>query len=88
MRGKPVSGKTLFVLCLGSFLAGSLFTSQTWTQSSQTKESQIPNIPNHVSSLEAVTQDRDHERKLAEVNSRDIMGEVSKTHQAIQQVTG
>lgn len=62
MRGKPVSGKTLFVLCLGSFLAGSLFTSQTWTHSSQTKESQIPNIPNHVSSLEAVTQDRDHER--------------------------
>ena len=33
MRGKPFSGKAIFVFCLASFLAGSLFTSRTfWTQ--------------------------------------------------------
>ncbi|KAG6719449.1 hypothetical protein I3842_03G006500 [Carya illinoinensis] len=85
MRGKQVSGKTIFVLCLASFLAGSLFTSQIWTtQQSQSKEAQIPNMPNHINRLEAMTQDCDHKRKLVEGKSVDIIGEVTKTHQAIQ----
>ncbi|XP_041004291.1 probable beta-1,3-galactosyltransferase 8 [Juglans microcarpa x Juglans regia] len=85
MRGKQVSGKTIFVLCLASFLAGSLFTSQIWTQQSQSNEAQIPNMPNHINRLEAITQlDCDHKRKLVEGKSVDIIGEVTKTHQAIE----
>ncbi|XP_059451591.1 probable beta-1,3-galactosyltransferase 8 [Corylus avellana] len=86
MRGKTVSGKAILLLCLASFLAGSLFTSrQTWNHPSQTKQPQnIPIMPNHVNRLESVTRDCDHKRKLVEGTSGDIMGEVTKTHQAIQ----
>uniref|UniRef100_A0A2N9EDM7 Hexosyltransferase n=1 Tax=Fagus sylvatica TaxID=28930 RepID=A0A2N9EDM7_FAGSY len=84
MRGKPVSGRAILVLCLASFLAGSLFTSRTWTHLSHSKEPQIPIIPHHVNRFESVTQDCDHKRKLVEGKSGDIMGEVAKTHQAIQ----
>ncbi|KAM3681498.1 hypothetical protein ACJW31_12G002000 [Castanea mollissima] len=82
MRGKPVSGRAILVLCLASFLAGSLFTSRTWTRSSihDHSQPQISIIPQ----LESVTQDCDHKRKLVEGKSGEIMGEVAKTHQAIQ----
>lgn len=60
MRGKPVSGRAILVLCLASFLAGSLFTSRTWTWSSihDHSQPQISIIPQ----LESVTQDCDHKR--------------------------
>ncbi|TYJ24399.1 hypothetical protein E1A91_A08G257600v1 [Gossypium mustelinum] len=45
MRGKAVSGKAILVLCLASFLAGSLITSRTWT--SQSHNNNHP-IVNHV----------------------------------------
>ncbi|KAG6659129.1 hypothetical protein CIPAW_03G011800 [Carya illinoinensis] len=41
-------------------------------------------MPNHINRLEAMTQDCDHKRKLVEGKSVDIIGEVTKTHQAIQ----
>lgn len=63
MRGKPVSGKAIFVLCFACFLAGSLFTSRTWTQPSSTREAHFPIIPNHVNHrLETVTQDCERKR--------------------------
>jgi hypothetical protein len=67
MRGKTVSGKAILLLCLASFLAGSLFTSrQTWkNHPSQTKQPQnIPIMPNHVNWPldDAVTRDCDHKR--------------------------
>ncbi|XVF63455.1 hypothetical protein PTKIN_Ptkin09bG0088300 [Pterospermum kingtungense] len=83
MRGKAVSGKSIFVLCLASFLAGSLFTSRTWT----TTHNKI-HQPNHGSyklgQVQQIAPDFDHKRKLAEGKADDIMGEVSKTHKAIQ----
>ncbi|XP_048335098.2 probable beta-1,3-galactosyltransferase 8 isoform X1 [Ziziphus jujuba] len=89
MRGKSVSGKAIFVLCFACFLAGSLFTSRTWTQPSSTRESHFPIIPNHVNRREAVTQNCEHKRKLVEGKSGDdlIMGEVTKTHQAIKSLS-
>ncbi|MBA0647133.1 hypothetical protein Goklo_015042 [Gossypium klotzschianum] len=45
MRGKAVSGKAILVLCLASFLGGSLITSRTWT--SQSHNNNHP-IVNHV----------------------------------------
>ncbi|XVE60659.1 hypothetical protein DITRI_Ditri05aG0146100 [Diplodiscus trichospermus] len=91
MRGKAVSGKAIFVLCLASFLAGSLFTSRTWTSHSTSTSynknhpTDHPAIPKHGSNkLGEITPDFDHKRKLAEGKAEDIMGEVSKTHKAIQ----
>ncbi|WRX30074.1 Glycosyl transferase [Theobroma cacao] len=86
MRGKAVSGKAIFVLCLASFLAGSLFTSRTWTAyTSHDKYHPTPPIQKHASNkLGEVARDFDRKRKLAEGKAEDIMGEVSKTHKAIQ----
>ncbi|KAA8521121.1 hypothetical protein F0562_011726 [Nyssa sinensis] len=90
MRVKPVPGKAIFILCIVSFLGGSLFTSRTWTHPSDNKDIHhiqgIPNPnPNHMEKLRTVAHDCDHKRKLVEGStSGDIMGEVAKTHQAIQ----
>lgn len=65
MRGKAVSGKSIFVLCLASFLAGSLFTSRTWTTTSHIKNHQ-PNhgitIGNYNKLGEVAPHDFDHKR--------------------------
>ena len=48
MRGKPVPGKAILVLCMVSFLAGLLFTTRTWTRSSDNsfnKERHLQFIP-------------------------------------------
>ncbi|XVF29807.1 hypothetical protein REPUB_Repub16aG0002900 [Reevesia pubescens] len=88
MRGKAVSGKVIFVLCLASFLAGSLFTSRTWTtaHTSHNKNHPTPPIQHHATHKlgSELAPDFDHKRKLAEGKAEDIMGEVSKTHKAIQ----
>ncbi|KAF3440947.1 hypothetical protein FNV43_RR19233 [Rhamnella rubrinervis] len=85
MRGKPISGKAIIVLCFGCFVVGSLFTSRTWTQPSSTRNAHFPIISNHVNRLETVTHDCEHKRKLVEGKSADdLMGQVTKTHQAIK----
>ncbi|XP_022772415.1 probable beta-1,3-galactosyltransferase 8 [Durio zibethinus] len=89
MRGKAVSGKAIFVLCLTSFLAGSLFTSRTWTSHTGTSHNKNhptgPPIPKLASNkLGEVARGFDHKRRMAQGKADDIMGEVSKTHQAIQ----
>ncbi|KAM1005428.1 hypothetical protein ACFX1T_002332 [Malus domestica] len=96
MRGKQVSGRVLLVLCVASFLAGSLFCTSrmTWTTQlhSPNKEAdhQFPIISSRIKKLEAsssVAQDKDcdHKRKLVEGKSEDdITAEMTKTHQAIQ----
>ncbi|KAG8653061.1 probable beta-1,3-galactosyltransferase 8 [Manihot esculenta] len=88
MRAKPInSGKTILVLCIISFIAGSLFTSRTWNHSStsQTKDHQnIPVVSHYMKKLQEVKRDCDHKRKLAEGKPGNIIGEVRKTHQAIK----
>lgn len=66
MRGKPISsGKAILVLCIASFIAGSLFTSRTWihTSPSQAKDHQnVPLISHYVNKLQEVKRDCDHKR--------------------------
>lgn len=79
MRGKSVPGKIILMLCIASFLAGTLFTRHTWPYSNDF------HFKNHEQKLSLTKpQDCDRKRKLVEENSRDIMAEVTKTHQAIQ----
>ncbi|XP_039170618.1 probable beta-1,3-galactosyltransferase 8 [Eucalyptus grandis] len=74
MRGKLLPGRFIFVLCISSFLAGSLFTGRTWTaHPSPDTDGQMP-----------TAQDCDHKRKLVEEESGDMAAEVTKTHQAIK----
>ncbi|KAH7834622.1 hypothetical protein Vadar_017969 [Vaccinium darrowii] len=74
---KPVAGKVILMLCIASFLAGSLFTTRTSSIHSSGNED--------LEKLNTVARDCDHKRKLFEGSSSgDIMGEVTKTHQAIQ----
>ncbi|KAM3303571.1 putative beta-1,3-galactosyltransferase 8 [Capsicum chacoense] len=81
----PVSGKSIMLLCIASFLAGSIFTSRIWTQpnSEMNTDLMITTMSNH-EKISTISRECDHKRKLAESNSRDIMGEVMKTHQAVQ----
>ncbi|PHT68508.1 putative beta-1,3-galactosyltransferase 6 [Capsicum annuum] len=81
----PVSGKTIMLLCIASFLAGSIFTSRIWTQpnSEMNTDLMISTMSNH-EKIRTISRECDHKRKLAESNSRDIMGEIMKTHQAVQ----
>ncbi|GAB4861169.1 Probable beta-1,3-galactosyltransferase 8, variant 3 [Ancistrocladus abbreviatus] len=92
MRGKTLPGKAVFVLCVASFLAGTLFTSHTWgNQQTPEQYNRVSDqvdavkIPDHIENPETIpAKDVDHKRKSAEGESRDIMGEVARTHQAIQ----
>ncbi|XP_010542535.1 PREDICTED: probable beta-1,3-galactosyltransferase 8 isoform X2 [Tarenaya hassleriana] len=84
MRGKAASGKAVFLLCIASFLAGTLFMSRTLSWPYQPEEDH-PNIAKIVSkSLEKPRDCDEHKRKLIEGRSRDIMGEVTETHQAVK----
>ncbi|XP_059630261.1 probable beta-1,3-galactosyltransferase 8 [Cornus florida] len=84
MRVKLVTGKVIVILCIASFLAGSLFTGRSWTNPTENNNHPFLAVPNNVEKMRTVTHDCDHKRKLAEGSSGDIMGEVAKTHQAIQ----
>ncbi|OIW05540.1 hypothetical protein TanjilG_23326 [Lupinus angustifolius] len=74
MRGKAVSAKTIILLCIGCFVAGTLFTGQMWSGPS--------NHEDHV--LLPLKRDCDHKRKLIEGKPGDVMEEVSNTHEAIK----
>lgn len=59
MRAKSVSGKIILVLCIASFLAGSLFTRRNWTHTSENKGG----ISHHVEEkLSLVGAECDHKR--------------------------
>ncbi|KAJ9676423.1 hypothetical protein PVL29_025106 [Vitis rotundifolia] len=85
MRGKLVPVKAIFILCMASFLAGSLFTTRTWTHRSYScnKDRQLQFIPNKVA-LSRTGCDQNRKLIQGDDHSEDIMGEVTKTHQAIQ----
>ncbi|MCL7045170.1 hypothetical protein MKW94_001988 [Papaver nudicaule] len=94
MRGKNLPSKVVVILCIASFLAGSLFTNRAnWNRTSSSESN-----GEHGSSHPIVTIDRleskrisqtktadcDHKSKLAEGDPGDVMGQVAKTHEAIQ----
>ncbi|XP_019094735.1 PREDICTED: probable beta-1,3-galactosyltransferase 8 isoform X2 [Camelina sativa] len=85
MRAKAASGKAIIVLCLASFLAGSLFMSRTLSRS-YIFEEEDHHLTKHLSTkrLDIQKDCDEHKRKLIESKSRDIIGEVSKTHQAVK----
>ncbi|KVH88986.1 protein of unknown function DUF4094 [Cynara cardunculus var. scolymus] len=80
-----ISQKWTLLLCIGSFCAGLLFTNRMWTMS----DSKLITRPTAIESegLKLVSEGCDL-RKLQMKNvkrdSKQIFGEVSKTHQAIQ----
>lgn len=83
-HGRPLSGKAIVLLCMAVFLVGSLFGNQTLNTPLVNTVVRIPGIVNHEEENVAVARDCEHKRKLAEGSPSDIVGEVTKTHQAIQ----
>ncbi|KAL6963959.1 hypothetical protein U1Q18_034965 [Sarracenia purpurea var. burkii] len=84
MRVKLVPGKVILMLCIASFLAGSLFTSRTSIFSPGNNDHNVHGTPMQLQKLDTIARDCDHKRKLIEGSSGDIVAEVTKTHQAIQ----
>ncbi|XAR54284.1 Galactosylxylosylprotein 3-beta-galactosyltransferase [Bertholletia excelsa] len=86
MRGKAVPAKVILTLCIASFLGGSLFSSSRSSLNSFQNSShggrQLRGraTPNHEEKLST-----GFDQKLVEgTTSADVMGEVTKTHQAIR----
>ncbi|GMH31411.1 hypothetical protein Nepgr_033254 [Nepenthes gracilis] len=90
-KGKALPGKAVFLLCIASFLTGSLFTSRTWSQQhppdQYSKDGKVAAVkfPNRMGKPATIAnQDVDKKGELMEGKFGDIMGEVARTHQAIQ----
>ncbi|KAJ9551358.1 hypothetical protein OSB04_015403 [Centaurea solstitialis] len=77
-----VSRKVTFLLCVGCFLAGMLFTDRMWT------EPEAKDIPRptgtEVEKLKLLSDGCDTISKDVRRDSKDIIREVSKTHNAVQ----
>lgn len=92
MRGRSSGGsfspKLIVLLCVASFCIGMLFTNRMWSN----PETYDDVGPTHKRELQVLSQDCEDKHasikagrsKVENGESRDIMGEVAKTHQAIQ----
>ncbi|GLT59796.1 hypothetical protein SLA2020_325960 [Shorea laevis] len=76
-----VSRKWAFLLCIGCFCAGMLFSGRLWVEPEVKGISQEAEVDEK---LRLITEGCDPLRKDVKRESKDILGEVSKTHHAIQ----
>ncbi|KAJ1691132.1 hypothetical protein LUZ63_015287 [Rhynchospora breviuscula] len=81
-RSKPMSGKTVTLLCVTSFLVGFLLSGRVGILQQAKKESN--SMINHGSKVSLFANNCENKRRLGETGPIDVMNEVSKTHQAIQ----
>ncbi|KAK1279363.1 Beta-1,3-galactosyltransferase 7 [Acorus gramineus] len=86
MRGrgsaeKKVSIRWIGLLCVSSFLLGMLFTNRLWSPP-ETNTQILSRRRQEQEKLQIVLEDCETKRKLGQ--DKDIMGEVSRTHEAIQ----
>ncbi|GKV38804.1 hypothetical protein SLEP1_g46674 [Rubroshorea leprosula] len=77
-----VSRKWTLLLCIGCFCAGMLFSDRMWVEPEVQGISQEAGIRDE--NLRLITEGCDPLRKAVKRESKDIIGEVSKTHHAIQ----
>jgi len=78
-----VSSKCVVILCIACFCAGLLFTDRMWRTPEANDHSHTTTIKRRQDQELQLSQDGcEHKRKLS--TERDIMGEVSKTHETIQ----
>ncbi|XP_010910268.1 probable beta-1,3-galactosyltransferase 8 [Elaeis guineensis] len=81
-RRRPLPGKAIVALCMASFFMGLLFSNRRVVLPLETREQRASTT--RESKISLMTHDCEHKHRLGEGNTKDIMGEVSKTHQAIQ----
>ncbi|KAJ0976028.1 hypothetical protein J5N97_017993 [Dioscorea zingiberensis] len=77
---KRVSARWILILCITSFGLGMLFTNRMWVTPEQ--GSHIISRRRQEQELQIIAEDCTTKRKLGQ--DKDIMGEVTKTHEAIQ----
>ncbi|XP_010245068.1 PREDICTED: beta-1,3-galactosyltransferase 7 [Nelumbo nucifera] len=75
-----VSAKWIIILCISSFALGMLFTNRLWAPPES--NGQIISRQRHEQELQVVSEDCTTKRKRGQ--DKDIMGEVYRTHEAIQ----
>ncbi|KAJ8625540.1 hypothetical protein MRB53_034070 [Persea americana] len=83
MKGRnaeKISRKWILFLCISSFLLGMLFSNRIRAPTESNRE--IISCQRHEQELQVVSDDCSTKEKLGQ--AKDIMGEVSKTHEAIQ----
>eukprot|EP01018_Ginkgo_biloba_P009280 Gb_07955 [translate_table: standard] len=82
ISGRNVSRKWTIFLCVASFCVGMLFTNRMWNIPESRDTIKVNG--EQTDQLKLVSEGCDPKLKLVNRESRDIMGEVSKTHNAIQ----
>ncbi|KAI5063333.1 hypothetical protein GOP47_0021880 [Adiantum capillus-veneris] len=84
-KGGTLSVKLLVVACVASFLAGMLFTNRIWTASEPDEEP--PNVGRrfmHDEEIQLIAENCDPKTKEAVIQGKDLLNEVSRTHEAIK----
>nr|CAD1838895.1 unnamed protein product [Ananas comosus var. bracteatus] len=76
-RGKPLPGRAVLSLCVAGFFIALLFSNRTGLAI-------MSKGKNSHAKVSILAHDHEHKRRLGEDNQRDVMDEVTKTHQAIQ----
>ncbi|KAF8404191.1 hypothetical protein HHK36_009074 [Tetracentron sinense] len=77
---EKISTKWILILCISCFAVGMLFTNRMWAP--QESNGQIISKRRHEQELQVISEDCTTKRKLGK--DKDVMGEVYKTHVAIQ----
>ncbi|XP_026664087.2 probable beta-1,3-galactosyltransferase 8 [Phoenix dactylifera] len=81
-RRRPLPGKAIVVLCMASFFMGLLFSNRIGVMPLETTEQRTSTT--RESKISLIAHDCEHKHRLGEGSTKDVIGEVSKTHQAIQ----
>ncbi|CAK7347062.1 unnamed protein product [Dovyalis caffra] len=84
MKGRSttkISGKWILFLCLFCFALGILFSNRLWDSSAEPNGQQLLSQRRHEQELQVINDDS-QTNKLS--HNKDVMGEVLKTHEAIQ----
>ncbi|XP_047334255.1 probable beta-1,3-galactosyltransferase 2 isoform X2 [Impatiens glandulifera] len=79
--------KWAFLLCIGCFCAGMLFTTRTWTMPTESKEGMIRTTTVEAEKLKLISEGCNIKSlydKDVKPEPKDIIGQVSKTHRDVQ----
>lgn len=84
-KGGALPAKLLVFCCVASFLAGTLFTNRIWLPTEPQEEP--PNVErrtSHEEELRLIAENCDPKSKEAAMQGKDLLNEVSRTHEAIK----
>ncbi|XP_049934781.1 probable beta-1,3-galactosyltransferase 8 isoform X2 [Nymphaea colorata] len=84
MRGRALQPRGIVAVCALCFLVGLLLSGRIWRLPESREETGLPTTPYRGQKIEVISTETEGNQKLGEREANDIMGEVTKTHEAIR----